>query len=251
MDSKERFSERVDTYVKYRPSYPIEAVDCLYNTVGISQKSIIADIGAGTGIMSELLLARGSKVIAVEPNVDMRQMAEKRLSNNLNFRIQPCPAEETGLDDQSVDAVICAQSFHWFDRQAAGLEFRRILKPKGKVVLIWNSRLTEGSEFLTDYEQLLQGYGTDYKEVKHTNITPDQFDSFFKEGTLQLKEFTNRQIFDYEGLKGRLLSSSYSPVPGHPKHEPMLDELQSLFDRTQKNNEVYFDYKTQVFWGEV
>ncbi|WP_211745764.1 class I SAM-dependent methyltransferase [Paenibacillus sp. Marseille-Q4541] len=251
MDSKKRFSDRVDTYVKYRPSYPVEALDYLYDTIGIKQDSVIADIGAGTGIMSELLLARGSKVIAVEPNADMRQAAEKRLSSNPNFRIQPYPAEGTGLDDKSVDAIVCAQSFHWFDQEAARIEFHRVLKPGGKAVLIWNSRLTEGSEFLTEYDQLLHDYGTDYKEVKHTNITIEMFSSFFKEGTLELKEFANRQIFDYEGLRGRLLSSSYSPSPGHPNYEPMMDALQSIFDRTQKEGHVFFDYKTQIFWGEV
>lgn len=251
MNNKERFSDRVDSYVKYRPSYPVEAIDYMYGTIGMKPASTIADIGAGTGIMSELLLARGSTVIAVEPNMEMRLAAEARLSGNAQFRVQSSPAEETGLQDQSVDYIVCAQSFHWFDQRLAKEEFKRILKPEGKAVLIWNSRLTEGTPFLVKYDELLHTYGTDYNEVKHTNITSDMLRSFFKNGELHEAEFPNRQIFDYEGLSGRLQSSSYSPPQGHPNYEPMMNELRKLFDSYQQEGQVYFEYTTQIFWGEV
>ncbi|NOV01046.1 class I SAM-dependent methyltransferase [Paenibacillus planticolens] len=251
MDSKERFSNRVDTYVKYRPSYPKEAIDYLYEVIGLHPQAEIADIGAGTGVFSKLLLARGSHVTALEPNKEMREAAAKMLGEESRFSIGSGSAEVTGLPDHSVDAIVCAQSFHWFDRSAAQAEFRRILKPGGKVVLIWNARLTRGSLFLEEYEQLLRTFSTDYKEVNHQNISPDILLSFFKPGTMQEARFTNGQVFDYEGLSGRLHSSSYCPVPGDPRYEPMMAELRNVFERNEQDGNVFFDYETQVFWGEV
>lgn len=251
MNNTERFSNRVDTYVKYRPSYPEAAIDYLYDTVGLNENSIIADIGAGTGIFSRLLLARGSKVIAVEPNQAMREAAEKESEGDLNLRIMSGSAEATGLSEHSVDYIVCAQAFHWFDRSAAQTEFRRILKSGGKVILIWNSRLTSGTPFLEEYDRLLHTYGTDYVKVKHTNISILSLLSFFKKGGLQEERFTLRQLFDFAGLRGRLLSSSYSPVAGHPNYEPMMIELQNIFDRNNQDGKVLFDYETQVFWGEL
>lgn len=250
MNSKERFSNRVDTYVKYRPSYPKEAIGYLYDIVGLRPSSEVADIGAGTGIFSRLLLAQGSNVTAVEPNQAMREAAEKVLGGEPNFRAVSGSAEATGLQDHSFDFIVCAQAFHWFDRSAAQSEFRRILKPGGKVVLIWNSRLTHGTPFLEEYDRLLHTFGTDY-EVSHKNISQETLLSFFKEGGLQEARFTIRQLFDFEGLSGRLLSSSYIPVPGHPSYKPMMRELRNLFDRNKQDGKVSFDYETEVFWGGV
>lgn len=251
MNSKERFTDRVETYVKYRPSYPKEAIDYLYDIVGLRPDCDVADIGAGTGIFSRLLLERGSRVTAVEPNQAMREAAEKMLGKEPGFRAVPGSAEASGLPDRSVDFIVCAQAFHWFDRSAAQAEFRRILKPGGKVVLIWNSRLTHGTPFLEEYERLLHTFGTDYGKVNHKNISRETLAAFFKEGGLREARFTNRQLFDFEGLRGRLLSSSYAPLPGHPNYEPMMTELRNLFDRNQQDGNVFFDYETEVFWGEI
>lgn len=251
MDSKERFTNRVETYVLHRPSYPKEAIDFLYDTIGLHPSSEIADIGAGTGIFSKLLLARGSHVTAIEPNDAMREAAERALLTEAYFRTLPGSAEQTGLQERSIDFITCAQAFHWFDRSAAQSEFRRILKPGGKVILIWNSRLTYGTPFLEQYDKLLYTYGTDYEQMTHKNIAETALALFFKEGGMQTARFTNRQTFDFEGLRGRLLSSSYSPVPGDPSYEPMIMELRNIFDRNNKDGNVYFDYETEVFWGEV
>lgn len=251
MNSKERFTDRVEKYVRYRPSYPKEAVDFLYETVGFRPDSVVADIGAGTGIFSRLLLARGTSVIAVEPNQAMREEAERASAGEARFRTVGAAAEETGLPDLSVDYIACAQSFHWFDRAAAQAEFRRILKPGGRAALIWNSRLTEGTPFLEQYEQLLHTYGIDYAAIKHTNITTSQLEPFFRPGALREERFVNGQLFDFDELAGRMLSSSYSPTEGHPNYEPMMAELRAIFDRNQQNGRVSFDYVTQLFWGEL
>jgi len=251
MDSKERFSNRVEAYAKYRPGYPKEAVDCLYNEAGFRPDSVIADVGAGTGIFSKLLLERGSRVIAVEPNDAMRAAAEQSLGGHPNFEAVPGSAESTGLPDQSVDFVVCAQSFHWFDREAAKREFRRILKPGGKVVILWYTRRTKGHPAVEDYERLLQTYAIDYQKVSHRNVTPSMLLSFFKEGTMRERRFGMRLEYDFDGLKGFVLSSSYCPLPGHPNYEPMMAELRNLFDRYGRDGTVIFGYETEIYWGEV
>ncbi|XEC97575.1 class I SAM-dependent methyltransferase [Paenibacillus tarimensis] len=238
-------------YVKYRPSYPEEAIDYLFSVVGLTPGCVTADIGAGTGVFAKLLVARGSKVIAVEPNQAMRETAERQLGGEPNFRAVPGSAEATGLPEHSVDFIVCAQSFHWFDRSAAQSEFHRILKPGGKVVLIWNSRLTQGSPFLEEYEQLLRTFGTDYEKVGHKNISAETLSAFFMEGRMKEARFTNSQLFDLEGLAGRLQSSSYSPLPGHPNYEPMMIELRDLFERNNRDGKVSFEYETEVYWGQV
>ncbi len=247
----DRFTDRVEAYVKYRPSYPAAAIDYLYHTIGLHAKSTIADMGAGTGIFSRLLLDRGSKVFAVEPNQAMRESAEKEFSNNPSLQFTSGTAEASQLPDNSVDYIVCAQSFHWFERAATHAEFQRILKPGGKVILIWNTRLTSGTPFLEAYDQLLHTYGTDYIKVKHTNITKDTLLTFYREGGLVEEQFASRQLFDYAGLRGRLLSASYSPTAGHPNYEPMMIELERIFEQNQRNGEVSFNYVTQVFWGEL
>lgn len=251
MNSEERFTSRVESYLKYRPSYPKEAIDHLYDVVGLDANSNIADIGSGTGIISKLLLERGSHVIAVEPNQAMREAAEQTLKSSPQFQSIAGSAESTGLPDQSVDFIVCAQAFHWFDRSAAQIEFRRILRPGGRVILIWNSRLTHGTPFREEYNQLLHTYGTDYNKVNHKNISQTILLSFFKEGSMHEMRFGMSQEFDFEGLKGRLLSSSYSPAPGHANYDPMMSELRNLFDKNNQEGIVAFDYETEIFWGEV
>ncbi|MEK0317438.1 class I SAM-dependent methyltransferase [Cohnella sp. 56] len=249
--NKERFTDRVDTYVKYRPSYPAAAIDYLYGEAGLEAAGEVADIGAGTGIFSRLLLERGTSVTAVEPNRAMREAAERALGGYPGFRAMDGAAEETGLADASLDFIVCAQAFHWFDQPAAKREWHRLLRPGGRAALVWNTRLRSGTPFLEAYERLLLDLGTDYARVNHTNITQEQLAAFFASGTKREARFPNRQLFDFDGLSGRLRSSSYTPVPGHPNYEPMLAELRAIFDRYQQDGQVSFDYETEIYWGEV
>ncbi|SFB02273.1 Methyltransferase domain-containing protein [Cohnella sp. OV330] len=251
MENKERFTDRVETYVKYRPSYPAAAIDYLYGEAGLRRDSQVTDIGAGTGIFSRLLLERGTPVTAVEPNRAMREEAERSLEGYPGFKAVNGAAEQTGLPDASADFIVSAQAFHWFDQAAAKREFHRLLRPAGKAALIWNTRLTSGTPFLEAYEALLLRLGTDYATVNHRNITPEQLAAFFEPGTKGEARFPNRQLFDFDGLSGRLRSSSYTPVPGHPNYEPMMRDLRDIFDLYQQDGYVSFDYETEIYWGEV
>lgn len=251
MDNTQRFTDRVDTYVKFRPSYPKEAIDYLYETVGLGAGGEIADVGAGTGKFTRLLIERGSVVYAVEPNDAMRNAAEDALGGTPGFRAVPGTAEATRLPDGSVDAIVCAQAFHWFDREAAKQEFKRILKPGGKAALIWNSRLTRGTPFLEAYDKLLHAYGIDYAKVGHKNISEEALAKFFQPAHMHTARFPSGQLLDFEALSGRMLSSSYIPQPDHPNYEPMMAELRNIFDTCNEKGLVSFDYETEVFWGEL
>lgn len=245
-----RFSDRVENYIRYRPGYPAEVLDTLKSECGLTPAHVIADIASGTGIWTRMLLENGNPVYGVEPNVDMREAGERSLSAFPKFTSVDGKAEATTLPDASVDFVTSAQAAHWFDRVGARPEFSRILKPSGWLVLLWNEREVDTTPFLRDYEQLLLTYGTDYEEVRHERTT-DSVNEFFDPLPYQERVFSMRQEFDYAGLEGRLLSSSYAPGLGHPRHATMLKELRRLFDQHAQGGLVAFDYKTRVYFGHL
>jgi len=249
LDPKKRFSDRVAEYVRWRPRYPQALVAAIAREHGLEPGHVIADIGSGTGILSELFLENGNAVSGVEPNPEMRSAAESLLARYRKFRSVAAAAEATGLDASSVDWVTAGQAFHWFNSDKAKLEFKRILKPGGRVVLIWNERRSD-TPFLREYELMLGEFGTDYAQVQHRDGTQDmRLDKFLTD--MKLHRFDNAQSFDFEGLKGRLLSSSYAPQSGHPKHEPMLRAVRKLFDKHAANGAVEFIYDTHAYVGKV
>ncbi len=248
-DSTQRFSNRVGDYIKYRPQYPGELVAYLQDKYGL-HTGLIADIGAGTGISSALFLDAGYPVIAVEPNKEMREASVTLLGHRPGFKAIDGTAEHTGLGSGSVDAIVSGQAFHWFDRQKARLEFKRILKENGLVVLIWNERETV-SAFERDYDHLIAKHGRNYAQLNHRNIDTAHIAAFFGPEPVDLACFDNRQIFDYEGLKGRLLSSSYMPLPTDDGYEAMIRELEQVFDRHQLDNRITIHYVTKVYSGKL
>jgi ubiquinone/menaquinone biosynthesis C-methylase UbiE len=245
-----RFSDRVENYVRYRPGYPTSVIDLLRNECGLQPSHIIADIAFGTGTFTRLLLENGNSVFAVEPNPEMREMGMRQLDRFERLVAIAGTAEETTLRSASVDFVTAAQAAHWFDLPRAHAEFARILRSQGWCVLIWNERRTASTPFLRDYEQLLLTYGTDYKEVRHERTTAT-IDEFFSPTPYQERSFNLRQQFDYEGAAGRLLSSSYAPLAGHPNHAPMMNELQRIFRVHAREGKVEFEYDTRVFFGHL
>lgn len=254
-DPKSRFSSRVEAYVRNRPSYPPEVIQWLQTNEFAKAGAVVADIGSGTGISAAMFLRNGYRVVGVEPNAAMRQAAERWLAETLdpaavqNFRSIDGAAEATTLADHSVALVVAAQAFHWFDRPAAKREFHRILRPGGAVALIWNSRQLTGTAFAEGYEALLNEFAVDYNVVRHDQMPAEQIAAFFAPAPVQSVVFPSQQRFDYAGLEGRLLSSSYAPPAGHPRHEPMLAALRRLFDRTQTGGTIVMDYRTEVHAG--
>lgn len=249
-DSTQRFSSRVENYIKYRPGYPDAIIETLRDECGLVVDSVVADVGSGTGILTGMFLRNSNPVFGVEPNREMREAAERLLKGYPRFHSVAARAEGTTLGASSVDFVVAGQAFHWFDREKAKAEFIRILKPQGWVALIWNERLVDTTPFLVAYEQLLKDYSTDYEQVDHRRIDAVVIRRFFG-GNFRLKQFKNVQFFDYEGLKGRLLSSSYAPEEGHPNYEPMIAELERIFQEYQREGRVDFEYVTLMYYGQL
>jgi ubiquinone/menaquinone biosynthesis C-methylase UbiE len=245
-----RFSDRVENYVRFRPGYPPEVLELLRAECGLRASHIVADIASGTGAFTRLLLENGNSVFAVEPNPGMREMGMQQLESYDRFVSIAGTAEETTLRSASVDFVTAAQAAHWFDLPRARAEFARILQSDGWCVLIWNERRTASTPFLRDYEQLLLTYGTDYNEVRHERTTA-VIHEFFAPAPYQERVFDMRQRFDYEGIAGRLLSSSYAPLEGHPSHAPMMQELERLFHAHAVGGKAEFEYDTRVFYGHL
>lgn len=252
LDSSDRFSSRVADYVRYRPGYPPALLDWLHGELGVAAEALVADIGAGTGISSELLLAAGHPLIAVEPNADMRAAAEAWLAPRfLRFRAVEGRAEATGLAGASVGLVVAAQAFHWFDMAAVRREWTRILQPEGLALVMWNSRELDTSPFLAGYEQLLLDHGTDYSAVAERYQDDATMRAWFGDGLRGMVNLPNVQHLDFESLRGRLLSSSYAPQEGHPRHAPMMDALRALFDAHQRDGHIDFAYRTRAFAGTL
>lgn len=251
MNPTKRFSTRVENYIKYRPSYPPALLALLGAECDLTPDSVIADVGSGTGILTRLFLENSNRVFGIEPNDVMRAAGEELLRDYERFTSLAAQAEATTLPDGSVDLITSGQAFHWFDHEATRREFQRILKPGGWLVLVWNSRRTTGTPFLEGYEALLDEYSLDYGEVTHKEQGLEQLTRFFHPNPCHLATFENVQHFDLEGLRGRLLSSSYAPEAGHPNHAPMLAALTALFDAHQVNGTVSFDYDTEVFYGQL
>jgi SAM-dependent methyltransferase len=250
LDPTRRFSSRVENYLKYRPGYPPAIVPLLEKECGLRPEAIIADLGSGTGLLAELFLKYGNTVYGVEPNDDMRHAGERGLAAYSGFHSVSATAEATTLSDGSVDFITAGQSFHWFDREKVRVEFARILRPRGWVVLIWNGFRVEISPLNRAYQQLVVRYGTDYHEVTR-ELQGREFQAFFAPGSCKLAHFDFEQIFDYQGLEGRLLSSSFIPERGHPNYGPMLRDLRDIFEVHQKDEKVTFAYETEMYYGQL
>lgn len=251
LDATQRFTTRVNNYIKYRPSYPAAVIELLQREYGLTANTVVADIGSGTGMLAELFLRMGCPVYGVDPNDAMRAAGEALLSNYERFTSVAATAENTTLPDRSMDLITAGQAFHWFDAERTSWEWRRILKLGGYVALVWNDRHAGGTPFLEAYEQMLRTYGTDYRTVNHQNDDQaEKRDAFLGGNTWTLHTFPNQQVFDWDGVRGRLLSSSYAPEAGHPNHESMLAELRRIFDQYNENGTVTFLYTTEVWVGQ-
>jgi ubiquinone/menaquinone biosynthesis C-methylase UbiE len=250
-DPTRRFSSRVESYVKYRPGYPNAVIATLRDECQLGPASFIADIGAGTGLLTQLFLQNGNPVFAVEPNPEMRAVAERLLQRYSDFRSVAGKAEASTLADRSVEFVVAGQAFHWFDRPKAQKEFARILKPTGWVMLVWNQVELHSSPFLQAHEHLLQKYAMRRPRVDHRERDEAAAEDLFGSGGFKSRAFRHSQRLDHAGVQGRVRSLSTMPEPGHPDHEKMLAELAEIFRSHEVDGTVEFRYVATMFYGRL
>lgn len=249
LDPTQRFTSRADNYARYRPGYPQEVIELLRAECGLTHQSAVADVGSGTGILTALFLDNGNQVYAVEPNAAMRAAAEAALAGRPGFTSINGRAEATTLPDASVDLVAAGQAFHWFDAAASRMEFGRILRPGGFVALIWNARAYRDDPLMADYERVLGEYGMGYNTVRH-RAHAGQMEALFVNGH-ETRTFTHTRPLTYEMFWGGFLSSSYAPLPGDPRHEPVRAALSQVFEAHQRGGWVTFLYETEVHFGQL
>ncbi|MCB9136751.1 MAG: class I SAM-dependent methyltransferase [Caldilineaceae bacterium] len=247
----ERFSDRVDDYVRYRPRYPAGLLQALANETGLTPAHVIADVGCGPGISSGLFVRNGNPVYGVEPNGEMRAAAARRLTEFPNFTPVNGTAEATALDDDSVDYVISGQAFHWFDRVRAQEEFRRILRPGGRLALFWNTRQQSASPFMAEYEALVRSYSPEYDQVTHERIGAEEFAEFFGPGGYVHRTFENPLRMNFTAVMGRTASTSYTPPSGTAEYAQLETALRALFDEHAQGDEVPFIYVTDLYTGKL
>ncbi len=225
-------------------------IPLLESECGLTAESIIADLGSGTGLLTELFLKNGNRVCGVEPNPEMRAAGEKVLAKYPKFASVDAVAEATRLSDHSVDLVVAGQAFHWFDRQKARPEFVRVLKPDGWVMLAWNGYRVKSSPLMSEYQDMVMRYGTDYSEIRR-EVEGCDVESFYAPAICRCVRFEFQQSFDFEGLKGRFLSASFVPGPDHPDYEAMLRDLGKIFEANQQDGRVIFAYETVLYYGQL
>jgi len=250
-DPVARFSDRAQDYAKYRPHYSHDVVHALQQACGLRPEHLIADVGCGPGMLAEIFLQNGNRVLGVEPNREMRVAGEKYLAGYPNFSMVDGSAEHTTLPDDSMDFVVAGQAFHWFRPPAARVEFARIAKPGGWTVLVWHDRDVDSTPFLRAYEAFIRKHGVDYEQVSHKYLANyAALESFFAPSPIRLIQQHNHQRLDYDGLRGRLLSSSYIPKTGE-RFEAMMRELPQLFGENQSDGPVTLEYDTKIYYGQM
>lgn len=251
IDPAKRFSNRIENYIKYRPGYPDEVISCLNDECSLSQNAVVAAIGPGMGIFTALLLKRGYTVYAVEPNAAMEPAAVLQLSGNEKFIPVTASAEATTLTEKSINLIVCAQAFHWFNNGNIHREFKRILKDDGYAALIWNNRQTEADQFSQAYENLLNAHTKEYAQVNHRNITENDLRAFFRNGEYKTAYYPNVQTFDESGFQGRAFSSSYIPVENSGEAEKFRIFLKDIFKDFNNAGKVQFHYRTEIYLGRI
>ena len=250
--NEEKFTGKADIYAKYRPTYPDSFIKYLYHDIGFNNNSVIADIGSGTGILTELLLKQGSTVYGIEPNEDMRKSAEITLSLYSNFHSVNATAEQTDRPDLSVNYITAAQAFHWFDRKRFKSECQRILCKNGLVVLVWNSR-DNTSDLVKENDLINRKFCPNFKGFSGgmRGESPEEYRDFFKNGLCEYKIFNHDLLFDEDGFIGRNMSASYAPRPTEYNYEPYVSALKQLFEKYNASGILCMPNLTRSYVGQV
>jgi ubiquinone/menaquinone biosynthesis C-methylase UbiE len=234
----EQFTGRVEDYERYRLRYPTAVMEILVSKCGLEREHLIADVGAGTGMVAELFLEHGNAVVAVEPNDEMRAACERLASAWPGLTVMKATAEATGLEDASVDFVAVGRAWHWFDRERAVGEFRRVLKPGGWVVLVSNRRHEDGSEEYAAYEAILTEFGKGRGETERETRRAGEIAPLFGKGAVVREELRGEQVLTLEEFLGQTQSFSVAPLPGDAKYEGMQTALRDFFARFEQDGKL-------------
>jgi ubiquinone/menaquinone biosynthesis C-methylase UbiE len=238
MSQAERFTGRVENYERYRLRYPAAVLETLVARCGLRREYLVADVGAGTGMLTELFLEYGNAVVAIEPNDEMRGVCERLASLWPGLTVKKATAEATGLKEASVDFVAVGRAFHWFDHEKTAKEFRRILRPEGWVALVNNGRARDESPQSVAYEAVLREHGTDYAANHERYEVAPKVEAFFAGGESFREETRGEQRLTLEELVGQTQSLSVAPPPGDAKYEGMQDGLREFFAKWQVDGVV-------------
>ena len=237
--NEDKFSGKADDYDRYRPSYPTELVNWLFEK---TNAKTVADIGAGTGKFTKLLIPKAEKVIAVEPNDDML----KKLYRNVpTAQVIKAPAENTGIPDGSVDLVTAATAFHWFDEEKFKTECKRILAPNGRVAVIFNSKVVD--DLIRERDEISRIYcGYKGHAGKRSDNEGDAFlrNEYFAE--VEYKEFEFSVSYDEDSFVGNTLSRSYALKPDDIGYDGYVWELRQLFKKMNDFGSVELKYKVDI-----
>ncbi len=248
----ERFTSRVENYVRYRPFYPAGIIPLLEKQIGLRSEWTIADVGSGPGNLTRLFLEHGYSVIGIEPNDAMRQAGDALMARYPGFTSVKGVAENTTMQGCSIDLIVAGQAFHWFDPAATLIEFQRILKEPGWVALIWNRRAEGAAPVLDAWDQMLRDFAPEYRTVVHRDDSAQESMAVLF-GTSGYQSFflPNEQELDADAFWGRLISSSYTPLPGQPGHDEIKRRSQEIFQEFSVGGLVRFPYETGIYLGQI
>lgn len=252
-DKQDIFSGKFSNYSKYRPGYPQKLLRLMEDLTGLKSDTVVADIGSGTGISSRLFIENGNTVYGVEPNDEMRQYSSISFHSYPGFHSVKGTGENTGLPDNSIDLVVCAQAFHWLNPDSAKKEFRRILRDHGRVSLIWNDKSKDENSFNSDYESIckrFKKFRPKYNSSGSTLIDHTVLAKFFV-GSYKILELENYQDLTLEGVMGRYASTSYAIGTEEAEYESLLKEMKEAFRKYQKDGLIRIQYITRIFLGTV
>ena len=247
MNYTHRFDGKSDIYEKARPKYASGLFDYLKNTLNIPSGSVFADIGSGTGIFTEQLLGCGYRVFAVEPNIDMRKKAEEKLSHNKNFVSVNGSDSDMKLPSGSVDYITAAQAFHWFDAAAFKKECRRVLKPEGEVIIVYNSGDKE-APCARALAELFRKYNPEFRSFSN-GMSEEKCRAFFA-GDCAVFRTDNTPIYDRQGYTDRVLSSSYSLRKSDSGYSEYLKGINMIFDRFSLDGKIAVPTDTVAYIGK-
>lgn len=248
MDPTIKFDGYADDYTAGRPGYSSALIDSFYQGFGMTSDSVIADIGSGTGKFSAFMLARGSKVYAVEPNSDMRRVAENELSSFPNFVSVNGGAEDTNLPDNSVDFITTAQAFHWFDVEKFRTECSRVIRPGGKVFLIWNVR-DEADPVNIELREIYGNYCPAFVGFNGGIVRDDPRIREFFFDSYEHISFDHPLILNRDKFISRSLSGSYSIKEGDRDYEEYIASVLKVFDKYSKDGIVTLGNRSEAYIG--